>query len=76
MSSELEIRCPACRARQTLRDACRRCAADLRLVARAHRRAAWVVEQRRLAYDGGDFERAQMLAAELEQLAPLRLTES
>ncbi|MEX0716494.1 MAG: hypothetical protein WD066_07905 [Planctomycetaceae bacterium] len=64
------FRCPACRARQTLRDQCRRCAADLALVARAHRRVKFLIAQRRHARARGEQEREHALAAELRRLAP------
>lgn len=35
MSDESAFRCPVCRAVQTLRETCRRCQADLRLVMRS-----------------------------------------
>jgi hypothetical protein len=64
------FRCPVCRARQTLRDECRRCRADLRLVARAHRRAHYLLAQRQQARTSGDVHRERLIAAELAQLAP------
>ena len=70
MSDDPEFRCPVCRARQTLRETCRRCQADLRLVARAHRRVAYLRGQREQARMSGDRERERTLAAEVRWLAP------
>lgn len=70
MSNNPSFRCPVCRARQTLRDECRRCEADLRLVVRAHLRVAFLVAQRQQARTGGDRLNEQTIAAELELLAP------
>jgi hypothetical protein len=70
MSAESDFRCPVCRASQTLRETCRRCQADLRLVVRAHRRLAYVKLQRAESLTRGDEEREQQLAAELRWLAP------
>ncbi|REJ82072.1 MAG: hypothetical protein DWQ34_08075 [Planctomycetota bacterium] len=70
MSSESEFRCPVCRARQSLRDECRRCAADLRLVARARRRAAWLKAQLHRARANGDSHHERTLATELHRLDP------
>ena len=72
MSDEPAFRCPVCRAAQTLRETCRRCQADLGLVARAHRRLAYVKRQQAQAQAGGDVERQRSLAAELLWLAPTR----
>ena len=72
MSAETAFRCPVCRAAQTLRENCRRCRADLRLVARAHRRLAYVKRQRARAQASGDLDRQRSLAAELLWLAPSR----
>lgn len=66
------FRCPACRARQTLREECRRCRADLSLVARAHRRVHYLIVQRQQARTCGDRRREQSLTTELQQLAPKR----
>jgi hypothetical protein len=66
------FRCPVCRAAQTLRETCRRCQADLRLVALAHRRLAHLKRQRAQAQASGDYERELRLAAELQWLAPSR----
>jgi hypothetical protein len=70
MSSDPLFRCPVCRARQTLADTCRRCEADLRLVARAHRRIAYLLSQQQLAHDEPDAARLQRIGAELIILAP------
>ena len=72
MSDDLPFRCPVCRATQTLRETCRRCQADLRLVARAYRRLAYVKRQQQQARVSGDRHREQILAAELRWLAPRR----
>ncbi|MEM9660228.1 MAG: hypothetical protein AAF961_17835 [Planctomycetota bacterium] len=70
MSSSPSFRCPVCRAQQTLRDECRRCQADLRLVVRARRRVAYPVAERRRAKADGDAAVEQQAAAELKLLAP------
>ncbi len=72
MSNDPSFQCPVCRARQTLRDTCRRCTADLRLVVRAHRRVAHLVAQRQRAQAEGDWLREQAVAVELSLLAPRR----
>lgn len=72
MSDDPAFRCPVCRAKQTLRETCRRCKADLRLVARVHRRMAYLMAQQEQARESGDREREQILAAELQWLAPTR----
>ncbi len=70
MSSEPSFRCPVCRAGQTIRDQCRRCQADLRLVAAAHRRVAYLKDQRQQARSRGDRPREEALSAELRLLMP------
>jgi primosomal protein N' len=70
MSSDLTLRCPVCRATQTIRDQCRRCQADLSLVARAHRRVAYLMAERERARAAGDRWREQSLLQELDQLVP------
>lgn len=72
MSDDPAFRCPVCRARQTLRETCRRCQADLRLVARAHRRVAYLTAQREQARGNGDRELERIFADELHWLAPAR----
>lgn len=72
MSADLSFRCPVCRASQTLRESCRRCQADLRLVLRAQLRLAYVKRLHAEAIASGDSEREQALADELRWLAPLR----
>jgi hypothetical protein len=72
MSDESAFRCPVCRAAQTLRETCRRCQADLRLVMRAHRRLAYLKHQRTQAQTTGDDDRERSLADELRWLAPAR----
>jgi hypothetical protein len=70
MSNDPALRCPVCRATQTLRETCRRCQADLALVARAHRRVAYLKRERDAARAGGNQQREQAFAAELRWLAP------
>ena len=70
MSDDPAFRCPVCRARQTLRETCRRCQADLRLLACAHRRVDYVRREREQARVSGNRTRAQFLAAELHWLVP------
>ena len=65
--AELKFQCPACRAKQPLQNSCRRCGADLGLLAKAHRRVAWLVEKRRSA-PGSGF--AAKYEAELRLLKP------
>jgi hypothetical protein len=70
MSDEMTFRCPVCHATQTLRDTCRRCQADLRLLARAKRRVAFVKCLSEQARSSGDEARERTLAAELRWLLP------
>ncbi|MGE0756649.1 MAG: hypothetical protein AB7O38_06500 [Pirellulaceae bacterium] len=70
MSSDASFRCPVCRATQSLRETCRRCRADLRLVVRATRRLAYVQQARELARAGGNNQLAESLTTELRWLAP------
>jgi hypothetical protein len=70
MSNDLSFKCPVCRARQVLANACRRCNADLRLVARAHRRVAHLLAQHRIARDEPNAARRQSIEAELNILSP------
>ncbi len=72
MSDEPDFRCPVCRAAQTLRETCRRCQADLSLVVRAHRRLAYLKQQRAHSLANGDHKSAETLAAELRWLSPSR----
>lgn len=70
MPDRLEFRCPVCRARQQLQECCRRCKADLRLVVRAHRRAGYLNTEIENARADGDWQREELLAAELQWLDP------
>jgi hypothetical protein len=70
MADEPSFRCPACRARQPLREECRRCQADLSLMVRAHRRVHYLMCQQQQARATGDQQLDQGLAAELQLLAP------
>lgn len=70
MSVDPGFRCPVCRAAQALRETCRRCQADLSLVARGYRRLAYLKEQQAQALATGDSHRAKQLASELRWLAP------
>ncbi len=72
MSDDFVFQCPVCRARQTLRDTCRRCKADLRLVVQAYRRVDYLRAQHEAALAKGDHKRAQALSAELAWLLPGR----
>jgi len=72
MSDETPFRCPVCRATQTLRETCRRCQADLRLVVRAHHRLAYLKQLHDEAQARGDSDHARRLATELHWLAPNR----
>lgn len=72
MSSDTPFRCPICRASQPLRDVCRRCQADLRLVVRAHCRLAYVKRLQAEAQTLGDSEREQCLAQEVRWLTSFR----
>ncbi len=72
MSDESAFRCPVCRAAQTLRETCRRCQADLRLLMRAHRRLAYLKYLRTQAQTTGHDDRERSLTAELHWLAPAR----
>jgi hypothetical protein len=64
-----KLHCPACRARQSWRDECRRCQADLRLLVRALRRAKSVEELLRTGDQTNDGER-QLLVDEYMMLKP------
>lgn len=70
MSDDSNFRCPVCRARQTLRDTCRRCQADLRLVVGVHRHIAYLKREREQARQIADGRRERCVAAELRWLAP------
>ena len=72
MFDNASFRCPVCRAEQTLRETCRRCQADLRLVIRAHRRLAYLKLAQGQARVDGNRQHEQSLAAELQWLAPGR----
>lgn len=72
MSNSDVFQCPVCRASQTLRDTCRRCKADLRLVMRAYKRVEYVLKQREQAIAQGNQELLNALSAELQWLAPNR----
>jgi hypothetical protein len=72
MSNDVVFQCPVCRANQTLRETCRRCKADLGLVARAYRRVEHLLQKREQAIAHGDHELARALATELQWLAPKR----
>lgn len=70
MSDDLVISCPVCRAKQTLRNTCRRCKADLSLVLRVYRRVEYLRLQQEQAIANNDQNRAQAISAELQWLAP------
>lgn len=53
-----DFRCPACRARQPVQDACRRCQADLTLLAKMHRRIDYLINNPSL---GNDDELAMLI---------------
>lgn len=72
MSDDPAFRCPVCRASQVLSDTCRRCRADLNLVARAYRRLDCLKRERDAARSRGDHEREQLVIEELRWLAPSR----
>lgn len=72
MSADAGFRCPVCRAAQTLRETCRRCQADLRLVVRAYARLDYVERQHAEAVSRGDVASERSLANELRWLAPVR----
>jgi hypothetical protein len=69
-SSRLAFQCPACRAKQPLQDTCRRCGADLSLLALAKRRVAWLLARRQAACAAGDFQYATLIQEELDVLQP------
>ncbi len=60
--------CPACRAKQPLQPACRRCQADLSLLVAATQRAIYL--ERELSQDGLTEDHKQRLQRELKLLAP------
>lgn len=66
---EDQLRCPACRARQTQRPRCRRCGADLELYVRLLRRLTYLEGRLDSLRAGPDRQRA---LRELRQLAPGR----
>jgi hypothetical protein len=70
MSADASFRCPVCRASQTLRETCRRCQADLRLVVGVRRRIDYLVGAREQARDNGDSQRERIVTEELRWLAP------
>jgi len=67
---ELKFRCPVCHAGQSVRNACRRCRADLSLYADCFRRLLYLRDQYRQARQRDDRERQRDLFAELQQLSP------
>jgi len=70
MSNSRSFHCPVCRAKQTLRATCRRCNADLRLVASACRRIEYLLTEMETAQASGNRQREASLAAELQWLDP------
>jgi hypothetical protein len=70
MSNDPAFQCPVCRAKQTLRDTCRRCKADLSLVARAYRRLEYLLRLQAEARGNADQERMDAVSAELQWIAP------
>ena len=73
MSDEPAFRCPVCRANQSLRETCRRCGADLRLIVRSRRRLDYLLSERDKARAAGDREREEQIIRELRWLSPVRL---
>lgn len=69
-SDEPKFRCPVCHAGQSVRNACRRCGADLSLYADCFRRLLYVRDQYRQAQQQSDRERQRKLLAQLQQLSP------
>ena len=65
-----KFQCPACRASQPLQDTCRRCGADLRLLAKAKRHVAALIERRESAIRIGDEAMAKQIALELKLMQP------
>lgn len=72
MSDDTPFRCPVCRASQVLSNTCRRCRADLSLVARAYRRLDYLERERDAARACGDRGREQLAIEELRWLVPSR----
>jgi len=70
MSDDSDFRCPVCRARQPLRETCRRCEADLHLVVRAHRRLVYLKSQLAQTHANGEKERERQIITELRWLVP------
>lgn len=70
MSSELAIRCPVCRAQQTLSARCRRCRADLSLLEKAYGRLAFLRNELSEASAMNNTARVAFIMAELSWLAP------
>ncbi len=56
-----DFRCPACRARQPVQDACRRCQADLTMLAKIHRRIDYLINN---PTSGNDAELAVLIASD------------
>jgi len=71
MSSNPDFRCPVCRAKQPLQTTCRRCKADLHLVAVARRRVEYLCAEIEKAQASGNHRREQHLALELQWLTPV-----
>lgn len=72
MSNNHAFRCPVCRASQRPQATCRRCDADLRLVAGALRRVEYLLSEIEKAQASGDHQRKEGLILELRWLAPHR----
>ncbi len=70
VTQEPKFQCPACRASQPLQDTCRRCGADLRLLAKAKRHVAALIKRRESAIRIGDEATAKQIASELKLLQP------
>ncbi len=70
LPAESRFQCPACRAKQPLQDACRRCGADLQLLAQAQRRVAWLIQKRQTAIASANLDQAMKYERELRLLKP------
>lgn len=69
-SSNADFQCPVCRARQVLTDSCRRCKADLSLLARLRQRAEFLQTEWLRAVSRGDQAQSERIRRELTVLAP------
>jgi hypothetical protein len=70
MEDTSELKCPVCRARQTVRIECRRCGADLALYVQALRSLEFAEAQRADAAERGESDRVTRIGHYIRWLDP------